>query len=125
MNSKNKVIDYITIDEVCDIIGIKRNSKAQITRWIKEGKIKGAYKFGKTWAIPINWVKSECNSRNINWEGVELEENQIGVSLDDYADINDYAKKNNATYQKLYNDIVDGREKNFLRFGQSFGIYSK
>lgn len=28
----NKIIDYLTIDEVCDAIGIKRNSKAQITR---------------------------------------------------------------------------------------------
>ena len=125
MNSKNKVIDYITIDEVCDIIGIKRNSKAQITRWIKEGKIKGAYKFGNSWAIPVNWVKSECNSRNINWQGVELEENQTGVSLDKYEQITEFfedRKKSNAVYmqitRKTYTD-------DYVKFGNTYGLPKK
>ncbi len=119
---KNKVTDYLTIDEVCDAIGIKRNSKAQITRWIKDGRIAGAYKFGKTWAIPINWVKSECTARGIVFHEVELTSNENEVKLNDYISIDEFVRNKDVTYQKIYNDIIDGRIKDFVRLGTSYGI---
>ena len=122
---ENKVIDYVTIDEVCDAIGIKRNSRAQITRWIQNGRIVGVFRFGKTWAIPINWVKSECLSRNLRFNENELQKNEAGVSLNDYISIDEYVKDKDITYQKIYNDIIDKRIDDYVRFGTTYGVRKK
>lgn len=122
VNLKNKVVDYVTPVEACKIIGISEKSTPQITRWINEGKIKGVYPFGKSRAIPINWVKSECNVRGINWEGVELQEGQIGVSLRDYTPLNEIEKKYNTN--NLAVKIIRGQIDNnyVIQFGRSWGI---
>lgn len=123
MECKNKVIDYLPPKEVCKIIGISAKSTAQITRWIKDGRIAGVYRFGKTVAIPTNWVKSECITRGIDWEGVQVEEGKVGVSLKDYEPLIDYAKKNNIGYGTIHNQITRGTfNKDFVRFDTSFGI---
>lgn len=123
VDCKNIVIDYVTQAEACKIIGISEKSTPLINRWIKQGKIKGTYKFGKTVAIPVNWVKSECNARGINWQGVSVEEHQIGVSLKDYVPLIDYTKKNNLKYGTIHSQITRGLFKDdFIRFDTSFGI---
>ena len=123
MECKNQVIDYLPPKEVCKIIGISEKSTAQITRWIKQGKIPGVYKFGKTLAIPTIWVKSECITRGIDWEGVQVEEGKIGVSLKDYEPLIDYTKKNNASYGAIHNQITRGTfNQDFVRFDTSLGI---
>lgn len=118
----NKVIDYLTIDEVCDAIGIKRSSRAQITRWIQDNRIVGAVRFGKTWAIPKNWVQSECLTRNLKFTDNTLRDNEIGVSLNDYIDIDSYVKDKDVTYQKIYNDVINERINDYIRFGTTYGI---
>lgn len=123
MRSKNKVIDYVTQAEACEIIGISEKSTPLINRWINQGKIKGTYKFSHNMAIPVNWVKSECNERNIGWEGVKLEENEIGVSLKDYEPIIDYARKNNLNYSTFHSTFKRGTFKgDWIKFGNSYGI---
>lgn len=120
---KNKVIDYLTIDEVCDAIGIKRNSKAQITRWIQDGRITGAFKFSKSWAIPVNWVKSECLARGISWHGVTLSESEHGVSLKDYYTVNEYCNKFNQSFGTVHSQISRGIfDGDYVRFDKSYGI---
>lgn len=123
MISKNRVIDYVTQAEACEIIGISKKSTPLINRWINQGKIKGAYKFGKTVAIPTNWVKSECIERGISWKGVEVEEGERGVSLKDYEPLIDYTKRNNLKYGTIHSQITRGSfDKDFIRFDTSFGI---
>ncbi|NMW84702.1 helix-turn-helix domain-containing protein [Peptoniphilus sp. AGMB00490] len=117
-----KVVDYLTPAEVCKAIGISEKSTPLITRWINNGKIRGHKRFGRNKAIPVNWVKSECQSRGIDWQGVELEDNEIGVSLDGYIDLKAYASNSNKTYDQLYKDIVNGKIKNYIRFGNAFGL---
>lgn len=120
---KNKVIDYVTPQETCTIIGISANSTPQITRWINEGKINGVIPFGNNKAIPVSWVKSECLSRGINWEGVKLEEGEVGVNLKDYEPISviykDDKKELNKIYMRMKRGTFDG---NYVRFGNSYGI---
>lgn len=121
--SKNKVIDYVTQAEACEIIGISKKSTPLINRWINQGKIKGVFKFGKTIAIPVSWVKSECNSRGIYYNGVELQENEKGVSLRDYEPLIDYTKKNNLKYGTIHSQMTRGVfNKDFIKFDTSFGI---
>lgn len=121
--SKNKAIDYITIDETCDAIDIKRNSKAQITRWIRDGRIAEAFKFGRSWAIPVSWIKSECNSRGIRYEGVKLEKGENAVSLQDYESLVDYSERLNIPYGNLHNQIRRGTfDKDYIRFDTSYGV---
>lgn len=119
---KNKVIDYLTPVEVCKIIRISATSTPQITRWIREGRIKNVIQFGKTIAIPITWVKSECLARGIDWNGVELKENEVGVNLKDYTPVNQIEKKYNV--QNLAVRIKRGQIdlKNVIQFGNNWGI---
>ncbi|MDU5324861.1 MAG: hypothetical protein E6149_09360 [Peptoniphilus harei] len=121
---KNKVIDYVTPIEVCQIIRISINSTPQITRWIKDGRIQNVIQFGKSNAIPISWVKSECQARGINWNGVELKENEVGVSLKDYTPLNQIEKKYNV--QNLAVRIKRGQIdlENVIQFGNNWGIES-
>lgn len=122
---KNKVIDYVTTDDACDILGLKRSSKPQITRWIKDGRIVGAFKFGKTWAVPVLWLKSECIERGILFNGIELAINENEVKLKDYISIDEYIKGKDITYQKIYNDIIDKRIDDYVRFGTTYGVKKK
>lgn len=119
---KNKVIDYLTPIEVCQIIRISVNSTPQITRWIKEGRIKNVIQFGKSNAIPVSWVKSECQARGIDWNGVELKENEVGVSLKNYTPVNQIEKKYNV--QNLAVRIKRGQIslENVVQFGNNWGI---
>lgn len=118
-----RVIDYITPQEVCKIIGISEKSTPQITRWINEGRIPEVYKFGKNKAIPISWVKSECNTRGINWEGVKLKKGEVGVSLKDYIPIKEYCKINDLKYMNLNNQISRGYYNGkFIRFANTYGL---
>lgn len=120
---KNKAIDYITIDETCEAIGIKKNSRAQIIRWIQDGRVAGAIKFAKSWAIPVSWVKSECQSRGIYYNGVELEDDEIAVSLSDYEPLVEYSKKVNISQGTLHSQIQRGIfKKDYIRFDRSYGI---
>lgn len=121
---KNKVVDYLTPIEVCQIIRISVNSTPQITRWIREGRIKNVVQFGKSNAIPISWVKSECQARGISWSGVELKENEAGVSLKDYTPVNQIEKKYNV--QNLAVRIKRGQIdlENVIQFGNNWGIES-
>lgn len=120
---KNKVIDYVTPTEACIIIGISPKSTPQITRWINEGRIKGIKQFGKNKAIPVSWVKSECNERGINWEGVELGDDETPVSLDDYISIKEYCIKNNLNYIRFNNKISRGYfDGDFIRFANTYGL---
>lgn len=119
---KNKVIDYITAVETCKIIGISVNSTAQITRWVNDGRIKGVRFFGNNKAIPVTWVKSECNERGINWEGVELESDETGVSLDDYIPLKESTQDKNE-YSRLHARLKRGTYKgDFIKFGNAFGL---
>lgn len=120
---KNKVIDYMTIDEVCDAIGIKRNSKAQITRWIKDGRISGAYKFSTNWAIPVNWVKSECIARGVQYKPAEIGSTENQVKLVDFIPLIDVYKDNIKEYNKLQKQMIRNTYPNdFINFGSSYGI---
>lgn len=121
---KNKVIDYLTPIEVCQVIRISVNSTPQITRWIKEGRIKNVIQFGKSNAVPINWVQSECQARGISWSGIELKENEVGVSLKDYTPVNQIEKKYNV--QNLAVRIKRGQIdlENVIQFGNNWGIES-
>lgn len=119
---KNKVIDYVTPTEACKIIGISPNSTPQITRWINDGKIKGTRQFGNNKAIPVSWVKSECNERGINWEGVELEDDETGVSLDSYIPLKDCIP-DEKEYGRLHARLRRGTyEGDYIRFGNAFGL---
>lgn len=119
---KNKVTDYVTPTEVCKIIGISPKSTPQITRWINDGKIKGTRQFGNNKAIPVSWVKSECNERGINWEGVELENDETGVLLGDYVPINEKIEDQKERY-RVYNRLRRGTyDGDFVKFGNAFGV---
>lgn len=119
---KNKVIDYVTPTEACKIIGISPNSTPQITRWVNDGRIKGVRFFGNNKAIPVTWVKSECNERGINWEGVELESDETGVSLDDYIPLKESTQDKNE-YSRLHARLKRGTYKgDFIKFGNAFGL---
>ena len=123
VDCKNIVIDYVTQAEACKIIGISEKSTPLINRWIKQGKIKGTFKFGKTVAVPVSWVKSECNARGISWVGVQVEEGKTEVSLKDYEPLIDYTKKNHLKYGTIHSQIARGLFKeDFIRFDTSFGI---
>lgn len=120
---KNKVIDYLTIDEVCDAIGIKRNSKAQITRWIKDGRIAGAYKFSTNWAIPINWVKSECIARGIKYQEEENNDKQKQVKLKDYIPLIEVYKDDIKEYNRLQKQMIRNTyPDDYIKFGNAYGI---
>lgn len=121
---KNKVIDYLTPVEVCGIIGISEKSTPQITRWIGEGRIQDVIQFGKSNAIPVSWVKSECQARGINWNGIELQKDEIGVSLKDYTPLNQIEKQYNV--QQLAVRIKRGQIalENVVQFGNNWGVES-
>lgn len=119
---KNKVIDYVTMNDATKILGLARSSSSQISRWVKDGKIQGTFSFGRSVAIPVSWLRSECLERGISWDGIELEDGETGVSLKDYLDINEWAELNNLTYSKVYNDIVNGRRHDYIKFGVSYGL---
>ena len=119
---KNKVIDYVTPKEACKIIGISEGSAAQITRWINQGKIKGVKQFGNNKAIPVSWVKSECLERGINWQGVELEEGENGISLDDYKPLYECIR-DKKEYDRLHARLRRGTYKgDYIKFGNAFGL---
>ncbi len=119
---KNKVIDYITAEETCKIIGISVNSTAQITRWVNDGRIKGVRFFGNNKAIPVSWVKSECLERGINWQGVELEEGENGILLDDYKPLHECIS-DKKEYDRLHARLRRGTyEGDYIRFGNAFGL---
>lgn len=120
---KNKVVDYVTPTEACQIIGISEKSTALITRWINDGKIKGTFKFGNNTAIPITWVKSECLTRNIDFKGIITENKQIPVSLKDYEPLINYAIGNNLNYATLHSQFKRGTfQGDYIRFGNAYGI---
>ena len=87
----NKVIDYMAPIDIARLFGLVNYTN--ISNSAKKGEINGAYKFGRSWAIPISWVKNECRNRGIYFVGIELEEDEIGVrvgvSLDDFYTINE------------------------------------
>lgn len=120
---KNKVVDYVTPAEACKIIGISEKSTPLITRWINDGKIKGTFKFGNNTAIPIMWVKSECLSRNIDFQGIIIENKQIPVSLKDYKPISTIYKDNKKELDRTYSRMKRGTfQGDYIRFGNSYGI---
>lgn len=120
---KNKVIDYMTPTETCRAIGISESSVAQITRWVNEGRIKGAYRFGKALAIPVSWVKSECIERGIPFDGIELKGGDKGVSLDDYIPLIDYVKEKGINYGTFYARIKREQYKgDYIRFQTTYGL---
>lgn len=122
---RNKVIDYVTPTEACKIIGISPKSTPQITRWISEGKIKGVKQFGNNKAIPVAWVKSECNERGINWEGVELENDETPVSLDDYIPLYEFVE-DKREYGRVHTQMKRASYKgDYVRFGNSYGLPKK
>lgn len=121
--TKYKVIDFVTPKEVCKIIGISEKSTPLITRWMNESRITGVYLFGKNKAIPITWVKSECIERGISWEGIKLNDGEVGVSLKDYIPIKEYCKKNNLNYASFNNRISRGYYKDeFIRYANTYGL---
>ncbi len=65
--------------------------------WIQDGRLIRAFKFSKSWAIPFSWVKSECKSRGIHYDGVNLKADERGVSLNDYEPLSEHSKKANIT----------------------------
>lgn len=119
---KNKVIDYVAMNEATKILGLARSSSSQLSRWIKDGKIQGTFSFGRSVAIPVSWLRSECLERGISWHGIELEDGETGVNLKDYLDISEWAELNSLTYSKVYNDIVNGRRHDYIKFGVSYGL---
>lgn len=120
---KYKVIDYVTTLEACKILQLSKNSTGSITRKLQNGEIKGAYKFGKTWAIPIYWIKSECVSRNIYWIEKELKNDEKGVSLKNYIPIKEYCEKNKISYNVFNSQIARGYyDGEFIRFANTYGL---
>ncbi len=123
MESKNKVVDYVTPQQACTMIGISANSTPQITRWINEGRIPNTIKFGNNTAIPIGWVKSECLSRNVQFEGIKLEDRQVAVSLNDYQPISVIYKDNKKELDRIYSRMKRGSfNGDYIRFGNAYGI---
>lgn len=121
--TKYKVVDYVTPKDVCKIIGISENSTPLITRWMNQGRIKEVYLFGKNKAIPVSWVKSECITRGISWEGIKLKSGEVGVSLKDYIPIKEYCENNGLVYMSLNNQIARGYYKDeFIRFANTYGL---
>lgn len=119
---KNKVIDYVTMNDATRILGLARSSSSQLSRWIKDGKIKGARQFGNNKAIPVSWVKSECNERGINWEGVELKEGEKGVSLDDYRPLYECIS-DKKEYVRIHTQMKRSTYKgDYIRYGNAFGL---
>lgn len=122
---KNKVIDYVTPTEVCEIIGISTKSTPQITRWINSGKIKGVKQFGNNKGIPVSWVKSECLERGIHWNGVELKEGEKGVLLNDYEPLIERIE-DKREYGRIHTQMKRLTFKgDYIRFGNSFGLPKK
>lgn len=123
VKTKNIVVDYVTPQQACTMIGISASSTPQITRWINEGRIPNITKFGNNTAIPISWVKSECLSRGVNFEGVKLEDGQVAVSLKDYEPISVIYKDNKKELDRIYSRMKRGSfNGNYIRFGNAFGI---
>ena len=120
---KNKVIDYVTPATTCEFIGISRKSISQISLWIKQKRIHGVYKFGNNWAIPISWVKSECIERGLSFQGVQLSNEEVGVSLNDYSPIAEIFKGNklelDRTYNRMRSNTFNG---DYIKFGNAYGI---
>ena len=83
----------------------------------------GAFKFSKSWAIPVGWVKSECQSRGIYYNGVELKDGERAVSLSDYDPLVEYSKKVNISQGTLNSQIQRGIfKKDYIRFDRSYGV---
>lgn len=122
MKLRNKVIDYVTPTEACKIIGISEKSTPLITRWINQGKIKDVITFGKSKGIPINWVKSECNERGINWEGIKLEDGEVGVSLKDYEPVNKIEQKYQVSHLAIRITRGQINSDYAVQFGRNWGI---
>lgn len=120
--NKNIVIDYVTPAEACRAIGISEKSTPQITRWINEGRIKGVLNFGNNKAIPISWVKSECLTRDIQFESIKLEDGQVAVSLNDYEPVNQIEKKYKTSHLAV--KIMRGQinKDHVIQFGKNWGI---
>ena len=122
IDSINKVIDYVTVYEACKLIGISEKSFSIITQQAKANKIAGAKMFGKSWAIPIEWVKAECDRRGITFD-FRIEEDKKPVSLDDYIPLIDYVKQNNLKYGTIHNRIARGQYNgDWIRFHTTIGI---
>lgn len=120
---KNVVIDYVTPQQACVMIGISAKSTPQITRWINEGRIPHTTKFGNNTAIPVSWVKSECLARDVEFRGVKLEDGQVAVSLKDYEPISKLYQSNKKELDRIYNRMRRGSfDGDFIRFGNSYGI---
>lgn len=121
--NKNVVVDYVTPQQACTMIGISASSTPQITRWIGEGRIPNVTKFGNNTAIPISWVKSECLERNVQFEGIKLEGGQVAVSLKDYEPISMIYKDNKKELDRIYRRMKRGTfDGDYVRFGNSYGI---
>lgn len=120
---KNVVIDYMTTGDTCKALGLKKSSESQITRWANEGRIPNVFKFGRGWAIPTSWVQSECHSRGIFFNGVELKEGENGVSLLDYESLAEYSKRLSIPYEKIHSRINRGTfYGDYIRFDRSYGV---
>lgn len=121
--SKNKVTDYVTPAEACRAIGISEKSTPQILRWIKDGRIPGVFKFSSNWAIPVSWVKSECNSRGINWSGVPLHSGEVEVSLTNYMPISEVYKEDKKELDRIYKQMKRGTfQGDYILFGNAYGL---
>lgn len=119
---KNIVVDYVTPQQACTIIGISASSTPLISRWMNQGKIKDVLIFGKSKGIPVSWVKSECNERGINWEGIKLEDGEVGVSLKDYEPVNKIEQKYQVSHLAI--KITRGQINSdyVVQFGRNWGI---
>lgn len=120
---KKKITDYLTVKEVLQILGLRPSSQTLITRWIRDGRIEQVLTFGTIYAIPVTWVKSECISRGIDYKGIHLDSDQVGVSLKDYIPLKEYTEKNKLDYGKLYGKLKRKTVNlNYVKFGNVYGI---
>lgn len=120
---KNKVIDYMTVQDAVKALDYAEASHSVLTRMANDGRIEGAFKFGSSWALPTAWVRQQAGERGIYFNGIELKENEVPVSLQDYEHIKTWSEKKGDSSVKISTRIRRNQgEYDYVRFGNMIGI---
>lgn len=120
---KNKVIDFITSKEIIEVLGQSLATTAMYNKQAREGTIKGAFKFSSTWAFPIEYLKEKARKKGIRYDGVQLEDNEKGVSLLDYKTVLEWSEEKGYNMATIHSRIKRGTFKgDYVKFGNTYGI---
>lgn len=115
-----RVVDYVTAQRLVEILDLKDYSN--FSRYAREGDIRGAKKFGKSWAFPIGYVKEEAIKRNIYYKP-SLNKGEIPVKLFDFYTSMTVEKKLGYPSSYLVLMFKDGKipPEKVIRFGYNWG----